>query len=291
MRLGYLMTFVAIVLVGSCSTAQADFRTKAAREAAEYVMKKFGRTAVREGTETLAERIAAGAARHGDDLITAVRKVGPKALSLADEAGEQAPAALRLLSRHGEDAAVWVLRRPGGMKLLSRYGDDAAEALVKHKGLAEPVIERFGGPAVEAFRAVGPQGGRRLAMMAEGGELAAMGRTPELMGVIARFGDPAMDFIWRNKGALAVGTTLTAFLARPEAFIEGTNRLADTVAENAVRPVVQETAGALAWLLRAATALAILIPAGAAFLAIRNPQAAKFLVKAIVGHMARGRRS
>ena len=30
-----------------------------------------------------------------------------------------------------------------------------------------------------------------------------------------------MDFIWKNKGALAVGATLTAFLNNPEPFING----------------------------------------------------------------------
>ncbi len=281
-----------VALAAAPGAVRADIRSKAAREAAEYVLKKFGRTAVREGTETLAERIAAKAARHGDDVFAAVRKVGPKALSLADEAGEQAPAALRLLSRHGDDATVWVLRRPGGMKLFARYGDDAAEALVKHKGLAEPVIERLGGPAVDALRAVGPQGGRRLAMMAqEGGEFAAIGRTPELLGVIGQYGDPAMDFIWRNKGALAVGTTLTAFLAQPGAFIDGTNRLAGTVAENAVKPVVQEAAGALAWLLRAVTALAVLVPAALGLLAVRYPRAAVTAGRAAFVHMAKMRGS
>ncbi|RUL89423.1 hypothetical protein [Tautonia sociabilis] len=284
------LALLAALAAAASPSVRADWRTKAAREAAEYAAKKFGRTAVKEGTETLAERIAAGAARHGDDMITAVRKVGPKALTLADEAGEQAPAAVRILSRHGEEAAVWVLGRPGAMRLLARHGDDAAEALVKHKGLAEPVIERLGGPAVDAFRAVGPRSGRRLAMMAQdGGDLAAIGRTPEVLGVIGRLGDPAMDFIWRNKGALTVGATLTAFLARPEAFIDGTNRLAGTVAENAVKPAVQEAVGAFAWLLRAATVLIVLIPAGTAFLAIRHPQAAAVLGRAIARHMAKGR--
>jgi hypothetical protein len=101
---------------------------------------------------------------------------------------------------------------------------------------------------------VGAQSGRRLAIMAEGGELAALGRTPEVMGVIARIGDPAMEFIWRNKGALAVGTALTAFLANPQPFIDGTTRLTGTVAEHAVRPAVvaagnvaQEAAGLVRW--------------------------------------------
>ena len=132
-------------------------------------MRKFGIKAVEEGAETLARRITTAAARHGDDVFAAVRRVGPKALTLADEAGEQAPKALRLLSRHGDDAAVWVLKRPKGMSLLSRFGDDAAEVLVRQKGLAEPVLDEFGGPAIKALGSIGPQGGRRLAMMAKGG--------------------------------------------------------------------------------------------------------------------------
>lgn len=286
MRIYHSLPFAVILAAFATTGARADLRSKAAREAAEYVLRKFGVTAVREGTETLAERIAAAAARHGDEALAAVRKVGPKALSLADEAGEQAPAALRLLSKHGEDAAVWVIRRPGGMELLSRFGDDAAEVLIKHKGLAEPVLEHFGGPAVAALGAVGPQGGRRLAMMAQGGELAAIGRGPELMQVIARHGDPAMDFIWRNKGPLAVGTTLAAFLAKPEAFLDGGNRLAGTVAENVVSPVVQEAAGALAWLIRAAALLALFGAGGVAYLGVRHPRLAAGLGKALVGRLA-----
>lgn len=284
------LSVAALLAALLAAEARADLRSKAAREAAEYVLKKFGVTVVREGTETLAERIAAAALRHGDDAIMAVRKVGPKALSLADDAGEQAPKVLRLLSKHGEDAAVWVVRRPGGMELLTRFGDDAAEVLIKHKGLAEPLLERVGGPAVKALGAVGPQGGRRLAMMAQGGELAAIGRSAELMQVIARHGDPAMDFIWRNKGPLAVGTTLTAFLAKPEAFIDGTNRLAGTVAENAVRPVVQETAKAFSWLLQAATTLALLASVGGVFLAVRYPRAAAGLAKIAFASLSKGPR-
>ena len=275
MRPAITMVLAGAALFASASPARADIRSKAARETAEYVMRKFGVKAVEEGSETLARRITTAAARHGDDVFAAVRRVGPKALALADEAGEQAPRALRLLSRHGDDAAVWLLKRPKSMRLLSRFGDDAAEVLVKHKGLAEPVLDQIGGPAVKALGAIGPQGGRRLAMMAEGGELAALGHTPELMEVISRHGDVAMDFIWKHKGALAVGTTLTAFLANPKPFLDGTNQLAGTVGETAVKPVVQAASG-LIWALLALVALVL---GGGAYLAIRYPKAAGVVAK------------
>lgn len=259
-------------LLGICPSARADLRTKAAREAAEYAMKKFGVEVAQEGTEALSRKIAAAAARHGDDAITAVRRVGPKALTLADEAGEQAPRALSLLSRHGDDAALWVLERPNGLKLLSRYGDDAAEALIKHRGVAEPLIEGMGGPAVKALGSVGPQGGRRLAMMVDGGEIAAIGRTPALMDVIARHGEPAMDFIWKHKATLAGGATLTAFLANPEPFLNGTNQLVGTVAENAIKPAVQGTARAVSSLIWAVLVLILGTTATGVYLAVKHPR-------------------
>ena len=110
-------------------------------------------------------------------------------------------------------------------------------------------------------------------MMAEGGEIAALGRTPEVMGVIARYGDPAMEFIWRHKGALAVSTALTAFLANPQPFIDGTTQVTGTVAENAVRPAVvaagnvaQEAAGFIRWSL---TMLVAALAVGLGF-AVKN---------------------
>ena len=92
--------------------------------------------------------------------------------------------------------------------------------------------------------------------MAKGGELASLGRTPELLEVVARHGDRAMDFIWRHKGVLAGGAALTAFLANPEPFLSGTSELVGTVAESTVKPAVvaagnvaQEAAGLVRWAL------------------------------------------
>ena len=218
------------------SPATAGGVGKAAREAAEFLMKKFGGKVAQEGAEALAGRIASAAARHGDDVIAAVRKVGPKTLGLADEAGENAPRLLRLLARHGDDA-VRVVSHPQGMALLSRYGDDVAEVLIKHRGIAEPVLASLGTPAVRAMEAVGTQADAGPPSWPKGGELASLGRTPELLEVVARHGDRAMDFIWRHKGVLAGGAALTAFLANPDR-LSGTSELVGTVAESTVKPAV-----------------------------------------------------
>jgi hypothetical protein len=75
-------------------------------------------------------------------------------------------------------------------------------------------------------------------MMADSnGELAATGRAPELLGIVAKYGDPAMDFLWRHKGVLASSVALTAFIANPEPYISGAKDITKVVAENAVRPL------------------------------------------------------
>jgi hypothetical protein len=219
--------------------AAANVTSKAARETAEYVIKKFSRDVGEQGVETLAVRIEKLAAAHGDDAIQAVRKVGPKALQLADDAGQQGALAVRLLARHGDEAAQYVVGRPKAMALVARYGDDTAEVLIKHKEIAEPVVEKLGESAVRALKNVDPQNGRRIAMMLEGGDLAKIGRTNELLDVVGKFGNRGMDFVWRNKGTLAVSTALVAFLADPAPFIDGARDLTKVVAENTVGALAQ----------------------------------------------------
>jgi hypothetical protein len=235
----YRVLAAAALLLAAPVPAWADGKSRAAGEVAEYVLQRFGRQAVREGTEALARKIEAAAARHGDEVFTAVRKVGPRALPLVEEAGAHGRQAAQVLARHGEPGAAWVVSRPAAMKLVARHGDEAAAVLVKHAGVAEPVLEGFGAPAVRALAEVGPQGGRRLAMLMADGDLARIGRTPEVLEVIAKYGDRAADFVWKNKGALAVGATLTAFLAKPEAFLNVAQGVSQTVAESAVRPLAE----------------------------------------------------
>jgi hypothetical protein len=250
---GLLATMTMCLMLRS-APARADAKSEAAKDAAEYVLRRFGRQVVREGTEALARRIEVAAARHGNEVFEAVRKVGPRALPLVEEAGVHSRQAARIMAQHGEHGATWVVARPQAMKLVLQHGEEAAGVLVKHAGgIAEPVVERYGAKAVRALEATAPQGGRRLAMMMADGELAKIGRTEELLEVIGKYGDPAMNFVWRNKGSLAVGTTLAAFFASPDTFLNAAQGMTRTVAENAVKPlaevpgaVVKEGAGEVA---------------------------------------------
>ena len=249
--LGCLTSFVSL-----SSVAVAGPKTQAAREAAEYVMRKFGAKATAESAEKLTVRIESLAVKYGDEAVLAVRKGGPRALRAIEKSGKLGSAATRLLSRQG-DKALWIVENPQRLKLFVSYGDDAARAMLKHKGLAEPLITVFRKPAAKALTAVDGQNARRLAMMAEGGELARLGRTDALLETIARYGNRGMDFVWKNKKALAVGAALTAFLADPQPFIDGTAKLAD----NFARPVAEKIGGEIArradWTWLGVTALVV----------------------------------
>jgi hypothetical protein len=214
----------------------AQGKAALAREAAEYVMRKFGKEAAEVGVETLTRKIETLAISHGDDVFLAVRKVGPRTLRIVEEAGEHGLESVKLLARYGDDA-VWVVAKKNRLAIFVKYGDNAAESMMKHGEIAEPLLVSFGKPAAGALKAVNSQNARRLAMMADDGQLAKIGQTPELLEVVAKYGDRAADFVWRNKGALTVAAALTAFLANPKPFLDGATDITKVVSENAVKPL------------------------------------------------------
>ena len=237
------MTVVAVTLFLAVGTppACADVKSKLAQETADYILARFGRQAVKEGVETLAARIESYAARHGEGFYAAVRRVGPSAFRLVEEAGEHAPQVIGILGRFGEDGAVWVASRPRAMRLFLEHGEEAAAVLAKTHGVAEEAVAGLGRPAVTAFESLATaQNARRLAMMAsDGGELAAMGRTPEVLGVVAKYGDAGLEFLWKHKGVLASGAVVAAFLADPEPFITGAKDITQVLAENTIKPLAE----------------------------------------------------
>jgi hypothetical protein len=262
----FLLVVMALL---SVPAARAGFKSQAAKEAAEYVAERFGRQAVKEGAEVLARKIEVAAARHGNGVFAAVRKLGPSALPLLEEAGPNAAQAARVIVRYGEEGATCVLRRPAAMRQVVRLGDEAAGVFVKHAGgIAEPVVEQFGKGGVKALESLSPQSGRRLAMLMADGDLAKIGRSEELLGVVSKYGDGAMSFIWKNKGSLAVAGTLTAFLAAPDKFLNAAQGMTKTVADSAVRPLAEVPGTAVKGIAEGTNWTVVFVFAGLAGMAI-----------------------
>jgi len=224
--------FLVLSFLLCAAPVRADLRTRAATELAESLIARFGAKAGRN-VSALAQRIESLAIRHGEETLIAVRKVGPSALGLIEAAGADGAKAVRVMALYGEQGAARVLSQPAAMRQYLRFGEEAAAALVKHPGIAEPLVEKGGIAAVKALGVVTPQNGRRLAMMLEG-ELANVGKHPELLEVIAKYGDRAATFVWANKGALATGAVLTAFVANPEPFLNGARDITKIAGDSVV---------------------------------------------------------
>ena len=207
-----MYTKVILIVALLCPATRAGLALQEAEEAVRFIARKFG---VQLAAES-AEQIAALAAKCGaNETLECFRK-----LRLAESAGADAPQAVKLLSRYGR-RAIPLLSDARRLHLAS-LGEESVQAMLKHRGIAEDVIEKFGLRSARALNSLDGQGARRLAMLAQNGTLERipMAQREALFDVILKRGDAAMNWIWRNKGALTVGTTLAAFLSKPDAFLQ-----------------------------------------------------------------------
>ncbi len=147
------------------------------------------------------------------------------------------------------EAGVGTIAREAAKASARRLGPSgSAAAKVASRSLgvgvaaarrAALVVPSALGPAGRrALESLGPANARRLAALADSGALARIGRTDELMAVVARRGDAGLEFVWKHEGALAVSAALAAFLADPDPFLDGARGLASS-ADTVSRPLVE----------------------------------------------------
>jgi len=245
--------FLVVALVFSvCTDVQAGGKSEAVKEGVKYVLKKFQREAAEElggdATNVLARRMETLATKYGDDLVVdAAKKVGPRVFRIVEEVGEDgALKALKLMARRG-DEAVWVTERPKRFAIFVKHGDDAADAMIRHRELAESLIENYGTSMTRALTKVDRQSGRRLAMLADEGVLTKVPQGAAVLDTIGKFGDKAANWVWHNKGAITVATVAAAFVVNPEPFINGAVEVVEIGGETVIRPVAEAAAKSLNW--------------------------------------------
>ena len=221
--------------------------SQAAREIAEQVAKKFGKELGTDTVETISKKTLELSARHGDDAAKALLNTGPKTFRLVSEAGEHGDSVVKLLAKYG-DNAVLICEKPQRLRLFAQYGDDAAEAIMRHGDNAEVLLQQYGKSAAGALAKVDGQNGRRLVTMNNDGELAKIGGADKVFDVVEKFGNRGANFIYNNKGALAISVGALAFYSHPEPFIEGIKELVvsggevivRTIGEEVIQPTIRE---------------------------------------------------
>lgn len=229
--------------------AHSGLASTAVREAAENIVSKFGKGVAGQSVEEVTDATTKAVTRYGDDALPLLRNSGHAGFTALEEAGAKAPDIIKLYARKG-DEAIWLISEPKKLAIFIKHGDSAADALLKHPGIADSLIGQYGGNAVGAMNSLSRQNAQRLSM----GLLNDSARSPELLPVIRQYGDEAMDFIWKNKGALAVASVLATFLADPQAYISGAKTLI-------VDPIVSPIVDSINWtLIVAGILLVVFLP-------------------------------
>lgn len=246
---GNRLAILAVVLCVAPS-ALAGIAATTAREVGEAIMRKFGKGAAGQTVEEVAEATMRAAAKHGEECVPLLRSAGHAGFRALEEAGERAPDVIRLFARRG-DEAVWLMSEPRKLALFLKHGDTAADALLKHPGIADALMESAGPEAGEALLNLSRQSAQRLSMAAADGFLNNAPQRTQLLKVLAQYGDAAMDFVWRNKGPLAVTAVMAAFLADPKPYIDGVKKLV-------VEPLAEPLLKSVNWTLIAVLVLVVL---------------------------------
>jgi len=226
-----------VVTLAQPFLACAGVTTSAIRETSEFILKKFGKGVAGETVEQIASKTTKVLAKHGDECLPLLRRSGHAGFQALEEAGEQAPDVIKLFAKRG-DEAVWIISQPKKLTIFLKHGDTAADALLKHPGIADDLIEKYGVNAGDALTRVSRTQAQHLSMMSADGTLDAIPQKAELLAVIRKYGDEAMDFVWKNKGSLAVATVLATFLSDPESYISGAK---DLIADPVLKPIAHNT--------------------------------------------------
>lgn len=138
--------------------------------------------------------------------------------------------------------------RSGGRAAASAGGRATTGALVTGAKVTAAnasriVTSRLGAAGTRAMAKLGSAGKQKLAEMS-----SLLARSPYKAGwleTIAKHGSAAVDFLWRHKAGIAVGTFATAAVLRPAEFLETiegmTTATVNATGEFVIKPVISGT--------------------------------------------------
>lgn len=217
----------------------------------------------------------------------AVRKVGQLIVNtIAREGVEEAleTAGTRALREAGEAA----LQRSGKAVSQPLVGSGIRNAA---STLGTKVAHEAAEHAATAAMRLTPRSARRLAMLEQ--ELVATGQGPAVMSILAKHGkaDQLVEFLYRNKGTLATGTLLAAFVANPDGVLGATgdfgSKLIESSGKHIAQPLIKETARPIVNFFGMGLLLTGVILAALTGLAIKYRSGQKWLSRILFGLLCR----
>lgn len=218
---------------------------KLAREIAGELAEQTGRKASREFIETTSVQLEKIASKCGNEALDVIEKNGLAAFRVFQAAGDDAgPYLVNAIRAYGDDA-IRIAQTTAGRTVLRSGSETAIRAVARHTDATIPLIRQYGDNCARALTQISPANGRRLIQMVDEESLKS-GDFQSLMGTIEKYGDKAMDFIWRHRKVLTSATLLTAFVNDPEPYLNGIKQLAE-VAASPMKQFFKEAAESINW--------------------------------------------
>jgi hypothetical protein len=132
-----------------------------AKQAAEFILQKFGRRVPTQTVDEVAAAVSGVVAKYGDEAVPFLKASGHAGFDALEQAGDKAPEVIKLYLKRG-DEAVWIISKPEKLAIFIKHGDTAAEALIKHPGIADSLIAQYGDDAAGALAKISRQSSRCL---------------------------------------------------------------------------------------------------------------------------------
>jgi hypothetical protein len=181
---------------------------KGVQEAIEYTAKKFGINLAEESGKHFAREAAEFIGRYGDDGIRALKGAGPEIFQLSRLYGKET---VKLCASHSADAAGYLAKNMDrALPVWRQFGKEGTEMMVKHPGLAHPLLDEFGKKGLQIGRGLSTKDLNRFLILAS--RAAGKKEKGALVDKVLKEGDKIIEFLWKHKFKLAAGATLYTLL-------------------------------------------------------------------------------
>ncbi len=197
-----------------------------AKEVAAELAEQVGQKGSREFLDATAVELERIADKCGSESLDVIQKQGIAAFRVFRSAGDDAGPYLIKAIRTYSDDAIRVAQTSAGRVILREGSDSAIRAVARHSDAVIPVIQKYGEDCARALAEISEGNGRRLVQLAEEHSFPA-NDFDKLMLVVEKYGDRAMDFIWRNRNPLLMTAAFTAFVSDPAPYIDGVKKLTE----------------------------------------------------------------
>lgn len=211
---------------------------KALRELAEVLVKQGGKEATDESIEAMTKQVAKMVARYGADAVPVMERYGVSAYRLLNDLPEgDGKLLVKSVRTYGDDA-IRVAQTSAGREVLFSGSDAAIRAVIKYSDEAIPMIRKYGDDCARVLNNLPPQQGRRLIQL-ENEKLFDAAQFDQFVGVVGRYGERGMEYIWRNKKLLLAAGAFALFANDPEVYINGIRDLAKDLGNITLGPIVK----------------------------------------------------